>query len=147
VQPREKWETVMSEPIWSRRLAADVAAIVGYSRTTGGLPTALDADQIVAEIIEAFRYLDLRADKIRLVLNFARFLRSDQPEICVGSSAMANVIENLAALRDFVRFLKEKFGDARPADESEDWTDEEIREFAVASANESTQGIGSSLSF
>lgn len=40
----------------------------------------------------------------------------------------------VAAVKDFVDYLKIRYGDSSAVDESDAWTEEDLRDFAVASA-------------
>ncbi|MFN2456062.1 MAG: hypothetical protein ABR577_17805 [Pyrinomonadaceae bacterium] len=47
--------------------------------------------------------------------------------------------EKIAEARDFIRFLQVQYGRATPVDESDAWTDEDLRDFAAASLNYADQ--------
>lgn len=118
----------MSDPIWSRTFARQIAETLGYRRKDTEADTGLvdfdpKAEQTIEEVTEAFRYLS--ADKVQCGLDFAEFLRSRiDSSYCPPPSY---VPEKLREVRDLVLFLREKYGTDEPADESDEWSDEDER--------------------
>ena len=43
--------------------------------------------------------------------------------------------EKISAVRDYVEFLKARYGANGAVDENDEWTDEDLRDFATASAD------------
>ncbi len=51
----------------------------------------------------------------------------------ITQSLMKLPPEKVAAVKDYVDFLKARYEAENPIDESEEWTDEDLRDFAAAS--------------
>jgi hypothetical protein len=121
--------------IWSKRFAEQVAQSLGYPLPEGD-PAAGDvrllqeADGIIKEITETFRYLPF--EQINLTEDFARFLQAQEEKTRSGIRAYAWPIFALRAVRDLAAYLRSRYGTELPADESDDWTDEDRRDAQLA---------------
>jgi hypothetical protein len=123
---------------WSSLFARRVAETIGYAppgATLGAdkIPLTVEAEQILHEVTEAFRYLPPK--KIQLALDFAAFLRAHginggDIALSVRSSEAA---KNLNEARDLILFLRSRFGEEEPADEKDYWTEEDRQEATLAS--------------
>jgi len=118
----------MSEPIWSRRFAADVAKALGYPMSEEA-PDAQDArlreegEELVAEIAENFRYLP--GEQVNWVCDLAEFLRARGVGAKAGPRPYGWPVARLREVRDYQAFLRTRSGSALPADEKDYWTDED----------------------
>ncbi len=128
----------MSDPIWSKVFAHRVAEFLGY-RMPKGWATATEpgwvdldpeAEGIVEELTEAFRYLPPR--QAQELLDYAEFLRGHKI-VGVGAEHLPVwVREKLREVCDLALFLRQRYGTARPADEQDSWTEEDKREFTAS---------------
>jgi len=128
----------MENAPWSSLFARRIAETVGYgppgaSPGTSAIPSVPEAEKIVEEVTEAFRYL--APEKIQLALDFAEFLRTSKAE---GHDVTSPVrqsweAEKLAEVRDLALFLRSRYGAEQPADEKDYWTEED-RQDAQAEA-------------
>jgi hypothetical protein len=128
----------MENAIWSMHFAREIARILGYPPPEGSadLPGVeeyqAEADRIIDEIKEAFRYLH-GGDKINQALDFARFLRTQDVPLQTVQRSWGRLPEKLREVRDYVLFLRQRYGDECPADEKDYWTEEDRRECTLAS--------------
>ena len=122
--------------VWSRRFAQQVAQVLGFptpETSPDGRDAALRAQgsALMEEITEAFRYLP--ASQLGAVRNLARFLRESEGN-GPGPLPCGWAVQKLGELRDYAQFLRARHGYPQPADESDEWTEEDERDFAAASA-------------
>jgi hypothetical protein len=128
----------MENAIWSRHFAREVARTLGYPPPEGSadLPGVeeyrAEADGILDEITEAFRYLHANG-KIDQALTLARFLRAEDVPLPTGQRSWGWLPQKLREVRDYVLFLRQRYGEEHPADESDEWTDEDRRDCTLAS--------------
>ncbi|MBI1915702.1 MAG: hypothetical protein HYS12_13365 [Planctomycetes bacterium] len=128
----------MENAIWSMHFAREIARTLGYPPPEGSadLPSVeeyrAEADEIVDEIKEAFRYLH-GGDKINQALAFARFLSTQDIPSPTGQRPWGWLPQKLREVRDYVLFLRQRYGEEYPADESDEWTEEDERDFTLAS--------------
>jgi hypothetical protein len=128
----------MMDAMWSKGFAESAAQLIGYClphKPAGVNKIALDrdAEAVVAEIAEAFRYLAPK--QIQTALDYAEFLRAYK---ITGAWVSPDLIppwmlEKLREVRDLVLFLRQRHGSEQPADESDAWTEEDQREFTAYS--------------
>ena|SRR5437588_10623505 len=118
----------MSEPIWSRRFATDVARALGYpmpETAPDGKDAALlrEGEQLLAELTENFRYLT--GEQVNWVCDLAEFLRAREIDAPGGPRPYGWPVAKLREVRDYQAFLRGRYGSAEPADEKDYWTDED----------------------
>jgi hypothetical protein len=118
----------MSEPIWSRHFAADVAKALGYpmpETAPDGKDDALlrAGEQLVAEITENFRYLP--GEQVNWVCDLAEFLRAREVGAAGGLRRYDWPVAKLREVYEYQVFLRGRYGSAEPADEKDYWTDED----------------------
>ncbi len=118
----------METAIWSSLLARRVAEAIGYAvpETNPGpnaVPYGPEAEALVRELTETFRYLPL--EKVRQALDFAEFLRIEKVEQEPPAHRPTWAAEKLAEVRDLALFLRERYGEDQPADEKDYWTEED----------------------
>jgi hypothetical protein len=121
-------EEDMSEPIWSRRFAEDVAKALGFPMSEGdpdGKDEALrrEGEQLVADLTEQFRFLP--AEQVNWVFDLAHLLRARENDAQGGSRPYGWSVAKLREVRDYQTFLRGRYGSAEPADEKDYWTDED----------------------
>ena len=122
----------MDEPIWSSLFSRRVAETLGYAfpgaaSETDGIPLSIEAEQILHEVTEAFRYLP--PEKIQEALDFAAFLQAKIDRSYIPTSfRQKGRAEAFAEVRDLVVFLRSRYGAEQPADEKDYWTDEDRNE-------------------
>jgi hypothetical protein len=127
----------METACWSRSFAQRIARVLGYRLANeetgdGTIEWDAQAQSLVEEITQGFRYLPL--EKVRLVLDYADFLRSDKIQASYRRTPTACWVgEKLREIRDLVYFLKGRYGHDQPVDESDFWTDEDRRDFTLQS--------------
>jgi hypothetical protein len=127
----------MDEPIWSWLFARRVAETLGFTfpgavSETDGIPLSIEAEQILHEVTEGFRYLP--PEKIQEALDFADFLQAKIDGCSIHASLRQKGREGaFAEVRDLVVFLRNRYGAEQPADEKDYWTDEDMQEATIAS--------------
>jgi hypothetical protein len=123
----------MGEPIWSRHFANDIAKLFGFpmpDAAPDGNDVALqqEGERLVGEITEHFRYLP--GEPTNWVLNFARFLKSE-----IGEENASRLygwpVQKLRELFEYQSFVRQRHGTLQPADESDEWTEEDRRDFSL----------------
>jgi hypothetical protein len=128
----------MENAIWSLHFAREIARILGYPPPEGSadLPGVeeylAEAERIIDEITEAFRYLH-RGRAINQALAVAQFLRAQDAPLQTGQRPWGWLPEKLREMRDYVLFLRQRYGADHPADEKDYWTEEDRRECTLAS--------------
>ena len=118
----------MENAIWSSMLARRVAETLGYALPDGTpgpdtIPYGPDAEALVRELTETFRYLPL--EKIRLAQDFAEFLRAEKVAREAAAQRPTWAALTLSEVRDLALFLREQYGEEQPADEKDYWTEED----------------------
>lgn len=58
---------------------------------------------------------------------------SDAQTLEIVSALKSLPSEKIAEVRDFVMFLRERYGETEILDESDEWTDEDLKDFSFAS--------------
>ncbi len=124
----------MDEPIWSRQFARRVARSLGYrapdpTGEAGEIDFTPEAERIVEELTEAFRYLP--PGPFRHVLDYTEFLRSRQTVECTPGYHPTWALEKLRAVCDLALFLKARHGTDQPADEKDYWTEEDLHDLTL----------------
>ena len=127
----------MENAIWSMHFARKIAQILGYPPPEGSpdLPGVeeyrAEAERIIEEIKEALRYL--HGDrKINQALAVAQYLRTQDLHPRTGQRPWGWLPQKLREVRDYVLFLRQRYGDQYPADEKDFWTEEDERDFTLA---------------
>ncbi len=118
----------MEHAIWSTHFARQVAQRLGYGPPDAppgafGIDLGPEAERIVKDMTEAFRYLP--PAKIQEALDLASFLRSHVIDGCRTPHRSSWMAEKLQEVYDFALFLKSRYGQTRTADESDYWTEED----------------------
>ena len=126
----------MSEPIWSRHFAQQIAGILGFPRpeeTPDGWDEALrrEGERLVAEITEDFRHLH-DSKVIGWAIDLARFLAAREDGAKDGCRPHDWIIARLREIREYALFLRGRHGSALPADEKDYWTEEDLHDLQVA---------------
>jgi hypothetical protein len=126
----------MENAIWSSMLARRVAQALGYgvpdvTTEPEAVPYGPEAEAVVGELTETFRYLPL--EKVRQALDFAEFLRTEKIVREPPAHRPTWAAEKLSEVRDLALFLRERYGAEQPADEKDYWTEEDQRDFTQAS--------------
>lgn len=113
--------------MWSRRFARDVARELGI-----GDEAMADSrvDSLIGELTEQFRYLPLR--QVNLTQRYARFLRAGQSEDRGSPPTLDSAVAALDEACELARFQRTRHGYSQPADENDEWSDEDRRDFANA---------------
>jgi hypothetical protein len=117
--------------IWSQRFAQQVVKILqGKSPTQWGDEPALppDVQELQDEVKEAFRYLPF--EQITWTQDFAGYLRRQMEQ--EGREPDGWLRDKLREVKEFAVYLKGRFGTELPADESDEWTDEDRHDFSLA---------------
>jgi hypothetical protein len=125
----------VSEPIWSKRFAQDIGKILGFpmpETAPDGQDEKLQQEgmQLVEEVTEDFRYL--HGAPVNWVFDLARFLARDA-EPTKALRPYGWPVEKLRELREYQRFLRQRHGTDQPADESDEWSEEDERDLTLAS--------------
>jgi hypothetical protein len=125
----------MGEPIWSRHFAGDIAKLFGFpmpETAPDGKDEGLrqEGARLVEEITEQFRYLP--GEPTNWVFNFARFLRSEVEEGS-GIRPYGWPVHKLREVLEYQSFLRQRHGTRQPADESDEWSEEDRRDFSLES--------------
>ncbi len=118
----------MDTAIWSSLLARRAAEALGYAVPEAkpgpnAIPYGPEAEALVRELTETFRYLPL--EKVRQALDFAEFLRTEKIDQEPPAHRPTWAAQKLAEVRDLALFLRERYGEAQPADEKDYWTEED----------------------
>jgi hypothetical protein len=123
--------------MWSSLFAHQMAEALGYAvpgsnPEPSALPFGPEEGKIVREVTEAFRYLP--PTKIQQALDFAWFLRKEKIDgyQMPPSIRRSWAAEKLIELRDLVLFLRGRYGREQPADEDDEWSDEDRRDMQLA---------------
>jgi hypothetical protein len=124
----------LSDPIWSRGFARQIAEELGFRVPDG--PTGAgtfdfdpEAERIVEEITEAFRYLP--AEKVQYTLDFAEFLGNKIKSYYLRLDR-SFISEKLREVGDLAQMLRTRYGSDQPADEKDHWTEEDQRDLTRA---------------
>src|SRR5262249_2147782 len=102
----------MSEPIWSRHFALEVAKTLGFpmpETAPDGRDEALRTagEQLVAEITELFRYL--WGEQVNWAIDLARFLRAREDGGQGGPTSYGWPVAKLREVRDYLLFLRSRY--------------------------------------
>jgi hypothetical protein len=110
------------EPIWSRAFAQKIGTVLGFPAGSEGTIPA-EAEALLRELTEDLRYL--RFAQWRWIEHLARFLGEREAAPPPG-------LERLREVRSYVAFLRNLYGNEQPADESDEWSDEDRRDIQLA---------------
>ncbi len=122
--------------MWSRRFAHDIAKVLGFltaETVQDGKDNALrqDGTRVVEEITEHIRYLPL--EQVNWTEDMARFLVQMESNGGAEQNSLRWQFAKLRELCAFVAFLRGCYGTEQPADESDEWTDEDRHDFTLDS--------------
>jgi hypothetical protein len=109
------------EPIWSRAFAQKIGGLLGFPvGPEGAIPA--EAEALLRDMTEDLRYL--RFAQWRWIEHLTRFLGERW--------AAPPGLEGLREVRSYVAFLRSSYGNEKPADESDEWSDEDRRDIQLA---------------
>jgi hypothetical protein len=122
----------MSQPekdpaMWSRRFAREIVSCLDVVWEG---KCANEAESVVNDLTEAFRYLP--PGQVNATERFAKFLRTSAAEVSREPLSSDWAVRALREIVDFAMFLRSRHGYPRPADENDEWSDEDRRDFALA---------------
>jgi hypothetical protein len=110
------------EPIWSRAFAHKIGTLLGFPAGLEGTIPA-EAEALLRDLTEDLRYLPLA--KWNWIEHLTRFLSERE-------APLPHALERLREVRGYVAFLRNSYGNEQPADESDEWSDEDRRDFQLA---------------
>lgn len=113
--------------MWSRRFAREVAQSLGISGESLSDPRV---DTLLSELTEEFRYLPIA--RVNAIDRYASFLRASQEVGTDSATRVRSILGALVEVCELARFLRSRHGYSRPADEDDEWSDEDRRDFARA---------------
>lgn len=113
--------------IWSRQFALDIARVLGL--LSDGFPASQLAP-LIGELTETFRYLP--PAQLNATENYARFLRAGLSDGGDARTALEQSLRALHEVSDLAGFLRARHGYPLPADESDEWSDEDRQDITKA---------------
>jgi hypothetical protein len=125
----------MGEPIWSQRFAWGIARSLGWS-PPDAVPSSdhgeiwREVEELVGRITEDFRYLPF--EQIGWAEDLAQFFRAREAREEQALPPGGWLLSKLREIREYVAFLRTRYGSAQPADESDEWTEEDLRDLSRA---------------